>query len=297
VAKAQMNQPSHSVDRPVRPVIEPGADARFRDFVRGAGLDPDNRWVGGYVDYEWEHGRHIYQTAEPALPGKVYLEYGCNYGATSVVLAALGVQVVGVDVDMTALRIARLNAERYGLVSRTTFLRCSNRPQLPFLPETFDGIVCNSVLEYVPARTLRAIQQELDRVLKPHGLIFVTGTSNRLAPREIHSGRWFTNYLPQRITELLGIDGTEPRGVSPVQVRQGFGSYDNLDWQDAGRAYLEARARMSPRRRDRMLRRLAHRLARLCGVSLGLLTPSLSVTLRKRGRDCGPLGLRNPAKR
>jgi SAM-dependent methyltransferase len=163
------------------------------------------------------------------------------------------------------------------------FVRYSSAAQLPFAPETFDGIVCNSVLEYIPARILPAIQRELDRVLIPGGLIFIIGTSNRLAPREMHSGRWFTNYLPEWATAFLANDAaTLPRGVSPLQVRRGFGSYDNMDWDDAGRAYLEARARMSLPLRDRLLRRFAHRLARLFGVSLGLLTPSLSVTLRKR---------------
>jgi SAM-dependent methyltransferase len=266
-----------------KPAIEANANERFRELVRDAGLDPDNRWVGGYLDYEWEHGRHIYQTADPEISGKLFLEFGCNYGATAVVLAALGVRVVGVDVDMQMLKIALANAARYGVSSRTIFLRCAGIRGLPFESETFDGIVCNSVLEYVPAHDLPAIQRELDRILKAGGVIFITGTSNRLAAREIHTGRWFTNYLPRGLVGRLGLDDASPRGVSPTQVRWGFGSYDNMDWQDAGRAYLEARARM-PRGGHR-LRKFANRFARLFGVSLGLLAPSLSVTLRKRTRN------------
>jgi len=268
-----------------KPAIEPNADKRFRELVREGGLDPDNPWLGGYLDYEWEHGRHIYQTVDAEISGKLFLEFGCNYGATTVVLAALGVRAVGVDVDMRALRIALANAQRYGVASRTMFLRCAAVRGLPFEPETFDAIVCNSVLEYVPARDLHAIQQELDRVLKVGGVIFITGTSNRLAPRELHTGSWFANYLPRRWAERAGLNDALPRGVSPVQVRRGFGDYDNMDWQDAGRAYLEARAKMPLGRQGHWLRKFANRVARLFGVSLGLLTPSLSVTLRKRARN------------
>lgn len=268
----------------VKPSIDPEGDVRFRELVQSSGLDPDNRWVGGYVDYEWDHGRHVYQTADAAIAGKVYLEFGCNYGGTTVVLALLGARVIAVDIDDAALRIAAANADRYGVATQTAFLRCSTRAQLPFATASFDAVVCNSVLEYVAADLLPASQRELDRVLKPGGLLIVAGTSNRLSPYEMHSGRWLTNYVPQFIARWFGTNAAAlPRGVSPRQVRHGFGAYDNLDWQDGGRAYLEARARMSPRRRERLLRKCVHSLARAFGVSLGLLTPSLSVTLRKRG--------------
>jgi SAM-dependent methyltransferase len=264
------------------PAIDPAADARFRLLVRSLGLEPDNPWVGGYVAYEWRHGRHVYQTVDAAIEDKRYLEFGCNYGATSVVLAALGACVVGVDVDMSALLVALANAERHGMSDRTAFVRCSSEARLPFQSATFDRIVCNSVLEYLPNPMLPAWQRELDRVLRPGGLLFITGTSNRLAPREIHSRRWFTNYLPRWATASGDGTDTVQRGVNPRQVLVGFGDYENLDWEDGGRAYLEARARMSASGGDTALRKVAHRVARLFGVSLGLVTPSLSVTLRKR---------------
>ena len=87
----------------IKPAIEPNANKKFRELVRDAGLDPDNPWIGGYLDREWEHGRHIYETVEFEISGKLFLEFGCNYGATTVVLAALGARVVGVDIDMVSV--------------------------------------------------------------------------------------------------------------------------------------------------------------------------------------------------
>jgi SAM-dependent methyltransferase len=267
----------------IRLDIDRSADLRFRALARSLGLDADNRWVGGYVDYEWNHGRHVYQTVDASIDGKLYLEFGCNYGATSIVLAALGAKVVAIDVDERALDLACANALRYRVRDRVAFVLGSKRAPLPFTAASFDRVVCNSVLEYLPSRSLSFFQCELNRVLKPGGLLFVSGTSNRLALREIHSRRWFANYVPIWIDAFLRPGGSAlQRGVSPWRVRHGFGDYENLDWIDGGRAYLEARALMSPDDRQRLGRKLAHRVARLLGVSLGLLTPSLAVVLRKR---------------
>jgi SAM-dependent methyltransferase len=269
---------------PSKPPIDPRGDAHFRTLVRELGLDPDNPWLGGYVDYEWTHGRHIYETYDEHLAGRRYLEFGCNYGATSIVLAALGAHVTGADVDRRALQIARANAGRHGMCDTIDFVLVAPRPELPFASASFDRVVCNSVLEYLPAESLASYQRELDRVLRPGGLLFVSGTSSRLAPREVHSGRWLVNYLPRWMdTMLTRRDKPLERGVSPWQVRHGFGQYENVDWSDGGRAYLASRAKITSGSRHLQARKLAHRAARLLGVSLGLLTPSLAVVLRKPG--------------
>ena len=57
------------------------------------------------------------------------------------------------------------------------------------------------------------MQRELNRVLKPDGLLLVFGTSNRLSPVEMHSGESFNNYIPRRFDQVLGRQ--RERGVSP----------------------------------------------------------------------------------
>jgi SAM-dependent methyltransferase len=260
-------------------VVDAIADARFRELVSSIGKDPDDPWIGGYFDYEWERGRHIFETALASLEGAKVLEFGCNYGATSIVLAALGARVVGVDINDFVLALARENVARYGMADRVQLVASEDTSRLSFSNATFDHVVCNSVLEYVGADTLPNVQREIDRVLKPGGLIFVAGTSNRLAPREIHSDRWLINYLPQAL-DAWTANPRHQRGVSPWRIRYGFGSYENLDWLDRGHAYLEARRRFQSLRDHRLLR-IAHRCARCFGITLGLLTPSISVRLRK----------------
>lgn len=93
-------------------VVDRDADARFRALVAATGQDPDDRWIGGYVENEWRHGRHIYETAPGTFCHTVTLEFGCNYGATAIVLAALGARVTGVDIDERTVKIATENVAR-----------------------------------------------------------------------------------------------------------------------------------------------------------------------------------------
>ena len=91
----------------------------------------------------------------PCLPvtdlrdlGRRVLEFGCNIGASSVVMAHLGrrICIVACDISETFLTLARLNAARYGVSDAIQFVRLQEGARLPFGDSTFDVITCNSVL-------------------------------------------------------------------------------------------------------------------------------------------------------
>jgi len=227
-----------------------------------------------------------------AVARRRVLEFGCNVGASAIVLAWLGARVQAVDIAKSMVDLAEANARRYGETSgdgiaigegRAAFAHVADSRALPFPDACFDLVTCNSVLEYVHPDQLRAIQQEIDRVVAPGGLILVTGTSSRLWPREAHSGRWFIHWLPRRVGPLLGRGRNIEYGVWPWMVRYGFGpDYDNLDASDKAAAYLAARAAMRPPRTGAGYRLLAA-AARLLGVGPGLLGNSIFCLLLKRG--------------
>lgn len=266
---------------PVSPrLVSAAADAAFAERARAVGLDPANRWVGGYVDYEWGHLRPLLAAYGIDVAGRRALEFGANVGASAIVLAVLGADVDAVDVSEEMIDLARSNAERYGH-SAIRFHHVPDTRVLPFADASFDLIGCNSVLEYVHPDHLAAVQRELDRVLRPGGLLLVTGTSSRLWPRETHSGNWFGNWLPRAVDRLLPGRRGPTRGVWPWQVRNGFGpGYRNLDAADGGRAFIAARAAMEPPHDTRM-HRLIRRLAAALGVGPGLLMNNLSCVLAK----------------
>lgn len=263
------------------PPVIADADRAFRELAEGMGLAADDQWAGGYVEYEWQHGRHAFETLGTAISGANVLEFGCNVGASAVVLATLGAHVTGLDVDEALLRLARANVARYGLEGAVSLLHVPDTRRLPFDDARFDVVCCNSVLEYVPHDQLPAVKEEIDRVLKHGGLLFVTGTSSRLWPREVHSRRWLVNWLPRAFDRVLRHPGFQ-RGVWPWEIRFGYRSaFRNLDRIDRGHAWLEARRRRGLGRWAMMRLEALSAVARLLGTSAGLLTPNISVRLQK----------------
>lgn len=265
------------------PVITNKAAAeRFRTLAHEYGFNPDNPWVGGYVEYEWGHVRHILEAYENNFSRMHVLEVGCNVGASAIVMAKLGAKVTAIDINENIIFLAKANAEMYGMQGRINFLALSDSTRLPFDPESFDIVNCNSVLEYVPHDILRAVQREIDRVLKLGGRIFVSGTSNRLWPIEMHSQRWLVNYLPRFLDNALFGNTYIERGVSPRKIRYGFGHYRNLDWEDKGKKFIEAKSRMGVTRDKLRIFNALNILTRLTGLWMGFITPSLTVTLQKK---------------
>ncbi|PWF46770.1 class I SAM-dependent methyltransferase [Massilia glaciei] len=257
-------------------VVSKPMQEAFEVQARRLNLRPGDKWVGGYVDYEWEHLRHIAEALPLELAGLKLLEFGCNVGASAILFAHMGARVTASDISEGYVELARLNAARYGK-DGIDFAFIPDSRALPYADSQFDVIACNSVLEYVEPCQIAAVQREIDRVLAPGGLILLTGTSNRLWPREAHSHRWLVNYLPRWFDRLLA--SPPQRGMSPWMARHGFGpGYDNLDLPRLDGFFARSRLAMGmpPKRLASLLR-----IARLLGVGPGLLTPNLSCLLKK----------------
>jgi SAM-dependent methyltransferase len=266
---------------PDSPTIrDTAADHEFQTAVREQ--FPDSfEFEARYVEHEMAHIGQLFATGVCPVEGRGVLEFGCNIGATSIVLAHYGAQVTAVDVHPAYLELARLNTKRYGS-SGIQFHLLREGERLPFAEATFDVVTCNSVLEYVRPDLLAGVQRELNRVLRPGGLLLVWGTSNRLSPVEMHSKEWFNNYIPRRFDRVLGRE--RARGVSPWKLRQGFGPrYDNLLSGLTGtRHYIELKRRMGwSGWKFRLLRSLGTLFA-VSPVSLALVMPYATVLLYKR---------------
>jgi len=284
--------PMYALAAPSPAIGSAAARQTFDDRARSLGLDPASRWVGGYVEYEWTHLCPLLEAYGVEVGGRRILELGCNVGASAIVMAWLGGDVQAIDISEPNVALARANACRYGepggeLVrigeGRAGFRCVPDTRSLPYPDAAFDLVTCNSVLEYVDPGQLAAVQREVDRVLAPGGVIVVTGTSSRLWPREVHSGRWLIHWLPRGLGRRLAGDGRLEQGVWPWVVRNGFGRrYTNLDQTDGGRAFLAGRAAMTPSRAGIGLRLVAA-TARSLGIGPGLMTNSVSCVLRKDG--------------
>lgn len=261
-------------DRLPSPDRAGAAQRRFEAAARTAGMAPEDRWVGGYAEYEWAHLRPLLGAYGIDPKGLAVLELGCNVGGSSVVLAALGARVTGVDVDARAVAIADANLARHGLSGRGQALHVADTRALPFPDACFDVALANSVLEYVSPRQLDGVVAELHRVLRPGGRLLICGTASRLAPREGHSGRWLVNYLPTAADRLTG--RPLQRGLAPWRLRRALaGRFRDQTGGGWARARAAIHGHLSP------AARVADRAARSLGLSPGWFAPYIELLLRR----------------
>jgi len=108
-------------------------------------------------------------------PGDWLLDAGCGGGRHCFGALDRGAHVVGLDLDLSSLRIARAGIHKrrgraleklHGGVLRGDVLR------LPFRDGAFDRAICSEVMEHV--HDYGAAARELARVLRPGGTMGVT---------------------------------------------------------------------------------------------------------------------------
>lgn len=116
-------------------------------------------------------GEHVarYQFALPHVRGRV-LDIACGTGYGLPLLQTEAESVVGVDVDITAAREARLVVAR-----DSTRVMLADGCRLPFADASFDAVTSFETLEHVEHRP--QFLSELSRVLSPQG-ICVLSTPN-----------------------------------------------------------------------------------------------------------------------
>lgn len=120
--------------------------------------------AGNYV-----RGNLFIGLAEAAIPpGGYVLDYGCGPGRLSQLLARSGFRVRGVDLSEGMLAQARA-LDRKGLKLEFDMI-CESSEALP--PNTYDAIVCSSVIEYVADPD--ALLQEFHKALVETGVLIIS---------------------------------------------------------------------------------------------------------------------------
>jgi 2-polyprenyl-3-methyl-5-hydroxy-6-metoxy-1,4-benzoquinol methylase len=159
---------------------------------------------------------------ELASEGALAIDIGCGSGGLAIGLAQRGFRVLGIDVDLERLILARKHAESRG-VSLT--LAAGESERLPAAPEAGALVTCIEVLEHVSdqPRTLGGLR----RVIRPGGYLYLTTRNRYSLGREPHVRLWALGYLPRRWTDRyvrwrLGVPYTGKRNPSFVELRRLF---------------------------------------------------------------------------
>lgn len=100
------------------------------------------------------------------------LDLGCGAGKHLNYLAKCGFNVYGIDIAKHGIKIAKKSLEKNNL--RANLKVGSIYKKLPYKDNYFDGIISLRVLNHGEIKQIRKIIKEIERVLKPQGLIFTT---------------------------------------------------------------------------------------------------------------------------
>jgi SAM-dependent methyltransferase/uncharacterized protein YbaR (Trm112 family) len=100
-------------------------------------------------------------------PGRT-LDIGCNWGRWSFAGALAGHRMVGMDINLSSLRVARALAERFTPGNIPHFVLGDART-LPFARDAFDNVFSYSVVQHFSRANAAKIAAEVGRVLRPGG--------------------------------------------------------------------------------------------------------------------------------
>lgn len=104
---------------------------------------------------------------------KKILDLGCGSGRHTVFLTKSGFGVFGIDVAKDGVDIAKKWLKEEG--KKTADLRVGDiYKKLPYESSFFDALISTQTLHHNKIENIRKLVKEIERILKLHGLLFVT---------------------------------------------------------------------------------------------------------------------------
>lgn len=103
---------------------------------------------------------------------KTVLDLGCAVGRLSMLIAAQGIEVYGLDASEKAVRFAQSWAQDEQMPNVHFEVGMTNTLRYP--DQHFDAVVANAVLDHMPLVEAQKSVQEIWAVLKPGGLVIAS---------------------------------------------------------------------------------------------------------------------------
>ena len=124
------------------------------------------------------------------------LDCGCGIGLSLYYLSKFYINSIGIEIDKTSFKIAK---DQFRKLKCKTTIKIYDGKRLPFPDNSFDIVTSMEVWEH--AEDTRTMLREINRVLKPDGILHIT-TANKLWPIEPHYKLPFLSYLPYPLANL-----------------------------------------------------------------------------------------------
>ena len=112
---------------------------------------------------------------------KKVLDVGCGSGRHIVLLSKEGFDIYGMDNAESGLKHIRKWLKELSLKAKLKNASCYKT--FPYKDNTFDAIISTQVIHHAKLKEINFCISEIERVLKPNGLVFITVTKNKMKGR------------------------------------------------------------------------------------------------------------------
>ncbi len=129
---------------------------------------------------------------------KTVLDLGCGTGRHTVYLAQQGFAVYGLDSSPEGLQQTQQWLDQAGLTAELA--RHDMTEPLPYAADFFDAVISVQVIHHGTLKTVTGIVNEITRVTKSDGIIFIT------VPRSRNQAKTFQQIEPNTYVPLDGIE-------------------------------------------------------------------------------------------
>ncbi len=134
------------------------------------------------------------------LKGKTLVDFGCGSGILAIAALKLGAErVIGIDIDPQAIEASRDNAQRNGVSEQLELYLPEDQPK---------NFQADIVVANILAGPLRELSGLISGLVKPHGLMAISGILESQAPEllEVYS-QWFAMNPATEREEWCRLDG------------------------------------------------------------------------------------------
>ena len=144
------------------------------------------------------------------------LEVGCGNGGMLCVAAQHVRHVTGLDIALRWLVVAHQRLQEHDVAN--VRLICAGAERMPLPDATFDVVLGIDVIDHVADPP--AVLREIERVLKPGGLVYLLVPNRFGLGPDPHVWLWWVGWLPASIREryVRWRRGTTYRPIRPVSV-------------------------------------------------------------------------------
>lgn len=127
---------------------------------------------------------------------KKVLDLGCGSGRHTVYLAKHKFDVYGFDIARKGIEITKNWLKEKGFKANLKIGSAYKR--LPYKDNFFDAIISTQVIHHAKIEKIRKLIREIERILKPKGLIFVTVSKKGLKKEIPKEKMWKIKFIAPR---------------------------------------------------------------------------------------------------